>query len=201
MTITIERVQKTSETTTSNSDKKVWTDQELMALPNDGTKYELVDGELIMSNSGMEHGYVAIILATALFNFVTSQRLGVIVDSSTAFTMKAGNKRAPDISFVTKERLVGLKKLPKGFWNGAPDLAVEVLSPGNTVEEIHAKIVEYFENGTKLVWVINTEEQFVLVYRSPQPDRLLKVTDFLEGEDIITGFSFPVAELFKELEF
>lgn len=150
---------------------------------------------------GMEHGYVAIILAVALFNFVTAQRLGVILDSSSAFTMKDGNIRAPDISFVAKERLVGLKKLPKGFWEGAPDLAVEILSPGNTVAEIHAKIVEYFENGTKLVWVVNSEEKYVLVYRSPQPDRLLKATDFLDGEDIVAGFSFPVAKLFEELEF
>jgi Uma2 family endonuclease len=115
--------------------------------------------------------------------------------------MKAGNKRAPDISFVAKERLVGLKKLPKGFWEGAPDLAVEVLSPTNTVEEIHAKIVEYLENGTKLIWVINPEEQYILVYRSPQPDRLLKATDCLEGEDIVPGFSFPFPKLFAELDF
>ena len=88
-----------------------------------------------------------------------SQKLGVICDSSTAFTLKTGNK--PDISFIAKERLQGVKRLPKGYFQGSPDLAVEILSPSNTVEEIHDKIVEYFESGTRLVWVIHPDEQYV----------------------------------------
>ncbi|AFY75132.1 hypothetical protein Syn7502_03266 [Synechococcus sp. PCC 7502] len=183
---------------------KGWTDQDLMALPDDGNNYELVDGELIMSNSGLEHGYIAIILASALFGFVSSRKLGVILDSSTAFTMQSGNKRSPDISFLSKERLKGLQKLPKGFGEGAPDLAVEILSPSNTIAEIHTKIVEYFENGSRLIWVINPEEEYVLVYKNihkPSPDRLLSCVDSLSGEEILPNFSFPVADLFPELNF
>jgi Uma2 family endonuclease len=181
---------------------KVWTDQELMALPDDGNKYELVDGELIVSNSGLEHGYIAVILGSALYSFVVSRKLGVVLDSSTAFTMKTGNKRSPDISFLGKERLQGLKKLPKGFGQGAPDLAVEILSPSNTTAEIHGKIVEYLENGTKLIWVINPEEEYVLVYKSnPSPDRLLRFVDILSGEEILPDFSFPVADLFPQFDF
>lgn len=184
------------------SEKKVWTDEAFMALPEDGHRYELVDGELVdMGNSGMEHGWIASILNGAMFNYVYSHKLGVICDSSTAFTLKTGNKRSPDISFIAKDRLKGLKRLPKGYFEGAPDLAVEILSPNNTVEQIHEKIVEYFENGTRLLWVIHPDEQFVLVYHSPSPDRLLQVTDALEGEDIVPGFSLPVAELFAELAF
>ena len=59
---------------------KVWTDQELMALPDDGNKYELVDGELIVSNSGLEHGYIAAILVSALYGFVVSRKLGVVFE-------------------------------------------------------------------------------------------------------------------------
>ncbi|MBW4575826.1 MAG: Uma2 family endonuclease [Aphanothece sp. CMT-3BRIN-NPC111] len=183
------------------ADKKIWTDEEFMALPDDGNKYELVNGELVVGNSGAKHGYITVILSAALFNVVRPQRLGVILDSSTAFNMKTGNKRSPDISFVSKDRLQGLQELPDGFLQGAPDLAIEVLSPNNTVEEIHNKIIEYFENDAKLVWVVNPQENYVLVYRSPEPDRLLKTTDNLDGEDVVPNFSFPVAELFQKLEF
>ncbi len=102
---------------------------------------------------------------------------------------------------MVKERLQGLKRLPKVFFEGAPDLVVEILSPGNTVEEIHQKIVDYFENGTRLAWVIHPDEQFVLVHRSPQPEQLLRADDKLEGEQLIPGFSLEVSELFADLEF
>ncbi|HEY9831165.1 MAG TPA: Uma2 family endonuclease [Stenomitos sp.] len=183
-------------------EKKIWTDAEYMALPKDGHRYELVNGELIdMGNSGAKHGYVAVILSAALFNHVFSRKLGAVMDSSTAFKMKSGNKRSPDISFVDKQRLQGIEELPDGFLEGAPDLAVEILSPGNTVEEMHNKIVEYFENTARLVWVIHPNEHYVLVYRSPQPDRLLKSTDALDGEEVIPGFTLAVSELFQKLSF
>lgn len=182
-------------------EKKVWTDEEFMALPDDGNKYELVNGELVVGNSGAKHGYITSTLMIVLGGYVRSQKLGVMLDSSTAFNMKAGNKRSPDISFVSKDRLQGLQELPNGFLQGAPDLAVEVLSPNNTVEEIHNKIVEYFENSAKLVWVVNPQEKYVLVYRSTEPNRLLKSGDDLDGEDVVPGFTFPVAELFQKLEF
>ncbi|MBF2096763.1 MAG: Uma2 family endonuclease [Gloeomargaritaceae cyanobacterium C42_A2020_066] len=173
-----------------------------MALPDDGNRYELVNGELVnMGNAGLKHGYYATLVGSLLSNFVRAQRLGIILDSSTAFTMKSGNKRSPDASFLSKARLKAGGGLIKGFFVGAPDLAVEVLSPGNTVEEIHDKIVEYFDSGSQLVWVIHPDEQYVLVYRHPQPSRLLLNTDSLEGEDVIPGFHLPLAELFKELDF
>jgi Uma2 family endonuclease len=183
-------------------EKKTWTDAEFMALPKDGHRYELVNGELIdMGNSGAKHGYVVVILSAALFNHVFSRKLGAVMDSSTAFKMKSGNKRSPDISFVDKQRLQGMEELPDSFLEGAPDLAVEILSPGNTVEEMHNKIVEYFENTARLVWVIHPNEHYVLVYRSPQPDRLLKSTDALDGEEVIPGFTLAVSELFQKLSF
>ncbi|WP_278003101.1 Uma2 family endonuclease [Roseofilum reptotaenium] len=174
-----------------------------MALPKDGHCYEIVNGELIdMGNSGALHGNIAIILSSALFAVVNTQKLGALFDSSTAFKMKNGNRRSPDISFFAKERLQGMTELPSGFLEGAPDLVVEVLSPGNTVEEIHDKLVEYFENGTRLAWIIHPSEHYVLVYRSAQePDRLLKSVDALDGEEVIPGFTLPVADLFQRLSF
>ncbi len=184
-------------------EEKVWTDEAFMALPKDGHRYEIVNGELVdMGNSGALHGYVCSLLLAALMGFVLPNKLGVILDSSTAFKMKNGNKRSPDISFFAKERLQGVTELPSGFLEGAPDLAVEVLSPSNTVEEIDGKIVEYFENGARLVWVVNPGQHYILVYRSAQePDRLLKSVDSLDGEEVVPGFSFPVANLFQPLSF
>lgn len=173
-----------------------------MALPDDASRYEIVNGELVdMGNSGMEHGYVGSLLSVVIGGYVLSRKLGVICDSSTAFNMKSGNKRSPDLSFVAKERLRGLKRLPKGYFEGAPDLAIEVILPSNTFEEIHSKLVEYFESGARLVWVVNPDEQSVMVYRRPQPERLLTIADCLDGEEVIAGLTLPVAELFAELDF
>jgi len=192
-----------STATELKTEKKVWTDEEFMALPQDGHRYEIVNGELVdMGNSGALHGYICSLLLAALASYVLPKKLGVILDSSTAFKMKNGNRRSPDISFFAKERLQGMTELPSGFLDGAPDLAVEVLSPGNTVEEMHDKLVEYFENGTRLAWIIHPSEHYVLVYRSAQePDRLLKSVDSLDGEEVIPEFTLPVADLFQQLSF
>jgi Uma2 family endonuclease len=200
-------IQQTTETLETPDvgvpEKKVWTDEAFMALPDDGHHYEIVNGELIdMGNSGALHGYVCSTLMILLGGYIRIQNLGAMFDSSTAFKMKNGNKRSPDISFFAKERLQGMTELPSGFLEGAPDLAVEVLSPGNTVEEIDEKITEYFENGTRLVWVISPTQHYILVYRSAQePDRLLKSANSLDGEDVIPGFTLPVADLFQKLSF
>jgi Uma2 family endonuclease len=183
------------------ADKQVWTDAEFMALP-DGKRYELINGELVdMGNSGMEHGFISSVLNIRIGSYVLTHKLGVICDSSTAFTLKSGNKRSPDLSFISKDRLQGIRRLPKGYFQGAPDLAVEVISPSNTYEEIHGKLIEYFDNGCRLAWVIYPDEQYVLVYHQPQPDILLKVADTLDGEAVIPGFTLLVADLFAELDF
>jgi Uma2 family endonuclease len=182
---------------------KTWTDEAFMALPDDGHHYEIINGELIaMGNSGALHGYVCSTLMILLGGYVRQHNLGAMLDSSTAFKMKNGNKRSPDIAFFAKERLQGIAVLPSGYLEGAPDLAVEVLSPGNTVEEIDDKLTEYFENGSRLVWVINPTQHYVLVYRSAQePDRLLKEKDSLDGEEVIPGFTLAIADLFQKLDF
>lgn len=196
MTVSTERI------ATNTPAKYDWTDTEFMALSKNGHGYELVDGELVdMGNSGMEHGEFGAFLAGVLAIYVRQQRLGVVCDSSTAFTLKSGNKRSPDVSFVARERLKGMKRLPKGYFQGSPDLAVEILSSNNTIEEIHNKIVEFFDNETRLVWVIHPDEKYVLVYHSPEPDQFLRPTDQLDGEEVIPGFSLTLSELFTEWDF
>ena len=187
---------------TISTNVPVWTDETYMTLPKDGHDYELVNGELRdMGNSGMEHGEISAYLAGVLAIYVRQHKLGTVCDSSTAFTLKSGNKRSPDVSFVDKTRLQGLTRPPRGFFPGAPDLAVEILSPHNTVAEIHDKIVEYFENETRLLWVIHPAEKYGLVYHAPEPDRLLRPQDQLDGEDVLPGFTLTVAELCAEWDF
>ena len=187
---------------TTAAKEKIWTDEEFMALSGENDRYELIDGELVnMGNSGMEHGYLGSNLTIFLGGYILTHKLGVICDSSTAFTMKTGNKRSPDLSFVAKDRLQGIKRLPQGFFSGAPDLVVEIISPNNTFAELHSKMIEYFANGCRLAWLIHPDEQSILVYRSPRPDRLLKITDNLDGEEVIPGFSLPISDLFMELNF
>ncbi|MBF2097308.1 MAG: Uma2 family endonuclease, partial [Gloeomargaritaceae cyanobacterium C42_A2020_066] len=111
-------------------EKKTWTDKEFMSLPQDGHRYEVVNGELVdMGNSGALHGYIRGFLLAALASDVMSKRLGVILDSSTAFKMKNGNKRSPDISFFSKERLRGVAELPcpsLALWGSHPTHAARV---------------------------------------------------------------------------
>jgi Uma2 family endonuclease len=180
---------------------KIWTDEELMALPKDGFKRELLNGEIIMSPSGSEHGYISYLLLDALGRHARLNRLGLVFDSSTGFRLAPDEVLSPDIGFVGKARLVGLKRPPRGFFSGAPDLAVEVLSPSDTVEQMHEKLSRYFLHGTRLAWVINPTERNAHVYRTPEAERLLRVTDALDGADVLPGFRLPLAELFAELTF
>ena len=78
---------------------------------------------------------------------------------------------------------------------------VEILSPNDTIKAIYSKIVEYFENQAQLLWVVHPAAQYVLLYRSPQPDRILRENDILDGEQIVPGFALAVSELFEPLDF
>ena len=181
--------------------KKVWTEAELQALPEDGYNHEVVNGELVMSpKNTWYHGLICVRLSAALVHFSSEHRLGAVLDSSTGFWMHNRNCRAPDISFVPKSRLTALGFKPKEerFFPGAPDLAVEILSPNNTRAEIDARLRDFFSSGTQLAWIINPETESVEICRSLTQRKLLGSGAFLEGEDLLPGFRYPLADLFKE---
>ena len=107
------------------TERKKWTEEDLQALPDDGFNYELVNGELVMSpKNNPEHGQVCMRLGSALHTYVEREKLGAMFDSSTGFWMENENFRAPDIAFVSKERLRNLKRPARKFFRFAPDLAV-----------------------------------------------------------------------------
>jgi Uma2 family endonuclease len=180
---------------------KDWTDEELLALPKDGNKYEVMKGILTMSPAGFAHEYVGARLMVAVSNFLNDHKLGVVLGSSLGCWMENRDFLSPDVSFIAKERLKGQKHPTEGFFDGAPDLAVEVLSPSERDRVRYDKLVDYFANGSRLVWVINPREKIVLIYHSPQAYDVLREGDVISGETVIPGFVLPVAELFAEWSF
>ncbi len=172
-----------------------WTEAQIMRLPDVGGKYELVEGELVVVAAGREHEDVILALNRHLIPFVTRHDLGPIYQASLGYWMKNGNLRSPDISFVAKDRLNDMTRDPKGFLHGSPDLAIEILSPPNTVEAMKKKARDYFESGSRLVWIVAPDDQTVTVLRPDGSERT--VTGTLTGEDVIPGFSLDVSELFR----
>jgi Uma2 family endonuclease len=114
--------------------------------------------------------------------------------------MVTRNCRAPDISFVSKERLtrMGFKRSTRKFFPAAPDLAVEVLSPNNTRAEIDERLKDFFSSGTQIAWVIDPDSESVEVCQAPDKRKLLGAGAYLEGEHLLPGFRYPIDELFKE---
>jgi Uma2 family endonuclease len=173
--------------------QKTWTDEELMALPDDG-KYELVDGELLhLSPAGARHGDVVAELLARMRLFVKERRIGRVFDGQTGFRLPDGNLRSPDISFVAAARLPG--DVPAGFLHVAPDLAVEVLSPTDRAGDLAHKVGEYLAVGVRLLWVVDPEKGTAVVYRPGAPPRTVREDGALDGADVIPGFSCSLAAL------
>lgn len=186
---------------TTETSPKVWTEEELQSLPDDGFNHEVVDGELVMSpKNNFIHGRICTRLLTALANFNREHRLGVVLDSSTGFWMCNRNCRAPDISYVPRTRLeqLNFKPASRKFFPGAPDLAVEILSPSNSRTEMNERLRDFFASGTKIAWLIDPEANSVEVCRSLTQRRLIGPGGELDGENLLPGFRYPINNLFKE---
>ena len=174
------------------------TAEELLRMPDDGFRYELVEGELRrMSPAGHNHGRIAMRLAVPLGKFIADNNLGAVYAAETGFKLKSNpdTVRAPDVSFIRRERVEEIGET-EGFWMGAPDLAVEVNSPGDRVSEVEEKVQEWLNGGARLVWVVSPKLRVVTVYRSLTDIVTLTEKDTLDGGEVVPGFQFPVAELF-----
>jgi Uma2 family endonuclease len=183
------------------TNKKVWTEADLEALPEDGYIHEVVNRELVMSpKNNWQHGDICAELLTALRSFANTHKLGAVWDSSAGFWMENLNCRAPDISFVGRERLRGLKRHEARLFQGAPDLSIEILAPSITRRELDERLRDFFSSGCKLAWVIDPDREMVEICRSPTERRLVGAGGSLDGEDLLPGFQHPVADLFKEWE-
>lgn len=175
------------------------TADELLALPRGQLRYELINGELKkMSPAGHRHGRIIIRLTAPLAQHVKQNRLGEVYAAETGFKLKSNpdTVRAPDIAFITKQRVDDVGET-RGYWPGAPDLAVEVLSPDDRVSEVEQKVSEWLEAGSKQVWVVNPKLRTVTVYRSTMDFTVITENNTLDGGEVVPGFHIQVSEIFE----
>ena len=176
---------------------KLITAEELLQMPDDGYRYELVRGELIqMAPPGLRHGRFTSHIARRLGNHVEAEDLGVVY-SETGFILESDpdTVRAPDASFISRERLDEVGETD-GYWPGAPDLVVEVISPNDRYTEVEAKVAEWLAAGTRMVIVVNPRRRSVRVHRSPTDVDDLVEGDAIEGGNVVPGWTMPVSGLF-----
>ena len=177
---------------------RLLTAEELWGMPN-APRCELIHGELrIMSPSGFEHGVRIGLLFGPLQDYVRSQRLGVVCGAETGFilTTNPDTVRAPDIAYVAAARIPASGPTTR-FFPGAPDLAVEVVSPSDAADDVAEKVADWLRAGTLLVWVVQPKSRTIAVYDSPATARILNINDQLTGGEVLPGFTLAVAEVFR----
>lgn len=178
------------------------TAEDLIRIPDDGFRYELVRGRLKrMTPAGGRHGAVGVRLVRALVQHVEEHELGEVFGPDTGFTLTRDpdTVRAPDVAFVAAERVRALGGIPKGYWPGAPDLAVEILSPNDAVKEIRAKVREYLRHGTRAVWVVDPRDHTITIHLPSGASSVLRGAGTLDGNDVVPGFRLDIARLFRGL--
>lgn len=160
--------------------------------------YELVDGRLVpVTPPGFEHGRVCMCVARRLDAFVEAHGLGAVVINDTGFVLRRGpdTMRGADVAFVRADRLPPADMLDRGY-RGAPDLAVEVVSPSDRAGEVAQKVHEYLAAGARLVWVLRPKRRSLTVHESGGASRVYRPGDTVSGGDVLPGFAVPVADLF-----
>jgi Uma2 family endonuclease len=171
------------------------TAQQLFEMP-DHERFELVQGELVpMSPPGFNHGCIVLDIAAALREFVQAGKLGLVaVEAGFCVSHDPDTVRSPDVAFVRAERI------PPGgvraFFEGAPDLAVEVISPSDRASEVISKAQDWLKSGCVAVWVIDPETRTVTAYSNRPQTLFLSATDALACEELLPGFRLPISQVF-----
>lgn len=181
--------------------KILLTGDDLLNMSEEATEgYELIEGELVkMVPTGLEHGNVENGAAFQLTLFNKQHKLGRILTGEIGFYIHGHDRtvRAADVVFISYEHLPKDASF-EGYSHIAPDLVVEVISPGNTAAEMEQKIREWFEFGVRLVWVIYPKTQRVHVYTTSDKPTILDADAHIDGGDVLPGFSIPIATFFED---
>lgn len=191
------RFQETRVATTTQPPTKLMTAEDLMRLPSDGNRYELVRGVLrTMSPPGYRHGEIMFNFGGPLRDYVKAHRLGSVAggDPGCKLARDPDVVLAPDVAFVQTDRLSSVK--PTGYFEGAPDLVVEVVSPSDTHFEVEEKVDDWLSLGCRMVVVVSDRKRTVTVYRSGQSPRVLRGNDVFDGDDVVPGFQLPLPDIF-----
>ena len=173
------------------------TAQDLLAAGDIG-RCELIQGELVMRTpAGADHGRITAELTMLLGMHVRQHRLGCVYAAETGFQIERDpdTVRAPDVAFVRAERLVDAS-VP-GFFPGAPDLVVEVVSPGERAADVVAKASTWLAAGTRMVWIVWPTGRTVDIYRPGSAMVTRRQGQRLDGEGVVSGFSCDVAAIFQ----
>ncbi|MEZ6061229.1 MAG: Uma2 family endonuclease [Planctomycetaceae bacterium] len=176
---------------------KLVTASELLAN-HSRQRCELIRGEVkLMSPAGSRHGWVAASVGRILGNFVLDRKLGHVFGAETGFVIESDpdTVRAPDAAFVRIGRVSG--RIPSGYFPGAPDLAVEVVSPGDTSTEVHQKAEQWLRSGASVVWLIDPTRETGAVCRLEDGEFHLRSVRELAAPELLPGFSLPVHDLFE----
>ena len=177
---------------------RTMTADQLLAMPDDGIRRELVAGELReRTPAGWQHGRIAGNIAGELRAFVKAHRLGEMATPGASYRLSADPDtiRVPDVSFVRRERIDEVGDTP-GFWPGAPDLAFEVISPNDRYSEVRSKVDESLAAGTPMVVLVDTQNRELIVFRSSGDRIELTEDDVLDGGDVVPGWTLPVRDIF-----
>jgi len=173
--------------------------EDLYDMPDDGYRHELQAGLLVSEPlPGGRHGMVTAAVAEILRAHARKHRLGVVFAGDSGFILARSpdTVRGPDVAFVSRVRYEQSADTVRAF-AGAPDLAVEVLSPSNTATGMHAKVADYLAAGTRRVWLVDPAAQSVTVYASLLWPEVFRGNDLLEGGDVIPGLQVRVGDLFE----
>jgi Uma2 family endonuclease len=174
------------------------TAQELLAYRHEPYRQELIEGRLHeMEPPGAEHGRVAMVIGALLYSHVERQELGIVFASEVGFQLACDpdTVRAPDVAFIARER-VPASGIPRGYWPGPPDLAVEVGSPSDRHSQVEGKALNWLDAGARAVVVVDPPLPTATVYRSRRDVRILAVGEPLDLADVVPGWSPLVGELF-----
>lgn len=186
----------------STTSTALMTAEELMNLPDDDLRHELINGELItMPLPKAPHGRAATRLGGRLLQFVGDHDLGEVCigDVGYQLTWNPDTALGPDISFISKQRLKEMGEV-EGYWQGPPDLAVEVLSPGDRRGKVNKKISLWLRSGAKQVWTVDPKQRTVTVYRSESDTTTFSDSDYLESHDLLPGFRISLDKIFGNPE-
>ncbi len=156
-----------------------------------------LEGDIV--TTGEQHGWTEALLLTMITNFVLRYKLGRVYPGDITFVLSGEDAdirvtREPDIAFVSKARV----KSTPGFIYLAPDLAVEIISPSQSYQEMVAKAHEYFDYGTKQVWIVLPHDKLIDVYNPDGTFTRYGVADTISGGDLLPGFTLAVASIFED---
>jgi Uma2 family endonuclease len=179
--------------------KQFLTEAEFAEIDSPG-RHDLVDGELwSRPPAQIPHGRYATRIILALGRFVEHPGIGEVLSGEIGYVLTVDRRTilCPDVAFVRSDRVPANEE--RGFFNGAPDLAVEVISPSERPQQIQTNVARYLSAGTTLVWCVYPELQQIVVYHHDLPPHILSVSDTLTADPVITGFQLPLRELFRPI--